>query len=280
MLFRSPVVDDNSTLVLRPGGTFEDLSPGDGALAWLGGRPVPSVRGFVESLRMAKRDPRITGVILQPSSFESPYWAKLQEMRDAVVDFRTSGKPLVAFLDADDLWLPHHLSRCVEVLSGNPDVDWVFAACRSVDADGHVVAETTFEDNGRPRRFLALQHRVSGRAHVIEDPHAIECHLLHGIYAGLQNSLIRASVFAADRFQPDSRVVDDTLFLLRAMKRGARLFGRVHLGGRDLKTDLLGQVLHSIHKPHARVFHQETDGISVGSTSKAVVELFGWADRE
>jgi glycosyltransferase involved in cell wall biosynthesis len=129
----------------------------------------------------------------------------------------------VAFFDSDDLWLPHHLSRCVEVLSGNPDVDWVFAACRSVDADGHVVAETTFEDNGRPRRFLALQHRVSGRAHVIEDPHAIECHLLHGIYAGLQNSVIRATVFAADRFQPDSRVVDDTLFLLRAMKRGARL---------------------------------------------------------
>jgi protease-4 len=57
------------------------------------------VRGFVDSLRLAKRDPRITGVLLMPSSLESPYWGKVQELRDAVLDFRKSGKVVVAFLE-------------------------------------------------------------------------------------------------------------------------------------------------------------------------------------
>jgi protease-4 len=34
-----------------------------------------------------------------PSSFESPFWAKVQELRDAVLDFRKSGKIVVAFLE-------------------------------------------------------------------------------------------------------------------------------------------------------------------------------------
>ena len=92
---RSPVIEDDSTLVLRPGGVMQEIAPGDGALAWLGGHPTPSVRGFVQSLQLAKRDPRITAVILRPGPLDSPYWAKVQEMRDAITDFRASGKPVV-----------------------------------------------------------------------------------------------------------------------------------------------------------------------------------------
>ena len=63
------------------------------------GRDVDTVRGFVESLRKAKRDPRITSVLLMPSTLELPYWAKVQELRDAVLDFRKSGKNVIAFLE-------------------------------------------------------------------------------------------------------------------------------------------------------------------------------------
>jgi protease-4 len=58
-----------------------------------------TMRGLVESLRLAKRDPRITGVLLMPSSIDSPYWGKVQELRDAVLDFRKSGKVVVGFLE-------------------------------------------------------------------------------------------------------------------------------------------------------------------------------------
>ena len=38
-------------------------------------------------------------MLLRPGSLELPYWAKVQELRDAVMDFRESGKPVIAFLE-------------------------------------------------------------------------------------------------------------------------------------------------------------------------------------
>ena len=98
LVSRGPSMEDDSTLVLRPGGELQETVPDD-VVGQLIGRNVTTVRSFVESLRLAKRDPRITGVLLVPSSFESPFWAKVQELRDAVLDFRKSGKIVVAFLE-------------------------------------------------------------------------------------------------------------------------------------------------------------------------------------
>src|SRR5262249_51575002 len=42
---------------------------------------------------------RIRGVLLKPTGFDSPFWGKVQEIRDAVLDFRKSGKPVYAYLD-------------------------------------------------------------------------------------------------------------------------------------------------------------------------------------
>ena len=47
----------------------------------------------------AKRDSRIKTVLLMPSGLQLPYWGKVQELRDAVLDFRKSGKRVVAFLE-------------------------------------------------------------------------------------------------------------------------------------------------------------------------------------
>ena len=98
LVSRGPSIEDDSTLVLRPGGELQETVPDD-VVGQLIGRDDTTVRSFVESLRLAKRDPRITGVLLVPSSFESPFWAKVQELRDAVLDFRKSGKTVVAFLE-------------------------------------------------------------------------------------------------------------------------------------------------------------------------------------
>ena len=98
LVSRGPSIQDDSTLVLRPGGQLQETQPDD-VVGQLIGDTETTVRGFVESLRNAKRDPRITGVLLMPSALESPYWAKVQELRDAVLDFRKSGKIVVAFLE-------------------------------------------------------------------------------------------------------------------------------------------------------------------------------------
>jgi protease-4 len=98
LVSRGPSIADDSTLVLRPGGELQDTTPDD-VVGQLISSEATTVRGFVESLRLAKRDPRITGVLLMPSSLDSPFWGKVQELRDAVLDFRKSGKVVVAFLE-------------------------------------------------------------------------------------------------------------------------------------------------------------------------------------
>ena len=98
LVSRGPSIADDSTLVLRPAGALQDTEPDD-VVGQLIASETTTVRGFVESLRLAKRDPRITGVLLMPSSLDSPFWGKVQELRDAVLDFRKSGKVVVAFLE-------------------------------------------------------------------------------------------------------------------------------------------------------------------------------------
>ena len=41
----------------------------------------------------------MSSLLLKPTGFESPYWAKVQEIRDAVLDFKKSGKPVYAYLE-------------------------------------------------------------------------------------------------------------------------------------------------------------------------------------
>jgi protease-4 len=93
-----PEVQGGSTLVLRPGGELAETAPDD-VFQIVSGEPTQTVRTFVEALARAKADRRITGVLLMPRGLDSPYWGKVQELRDAVLDFRRSGKPVVALLE-------------------------------------------------------------------------------------------------------------------------------------------------------------------------------------
>ncbi|PYR41646.1 MAG: signal peptide peptidase SppA [Acidobacteria bacterium] len=95
---REPSVPSNATLVLRVGGSLTELAPND-VVGYLRGTKMPTVRGIVDNLRKAKVDARVRAVLLKPTGFDSPFWGKVQEVRDAVVDFRKSGKPVYAYLE-------------------------------------------------------------------------------------------------------------------------------------------------------------------------------------
>jgi protease-4 len=95
---RGPRVPTDATLVMRVGGDLTEVAPDD-VVGYLRGARTPSVRAFVESLRKAKVDSRIRAVLVKPTGFESPYWGKVQEVRDAMLDFKQSGKPLYAYLE-------------------------------------------------------------------------------------------------------------------------------------------------------------------------------------
>jgi protease-4 len=98
LVSRGPSVPSSATLVLRPGGELQEVFPDD-VVGQVFGRDVKTVHGFIENLRKAKRDPRIRSVLLMPSTLSLPYWGKVQELRDAVLDFRESGKTVTAFLE-------------------------------------------------------------------------------------------------------------------------------------------------------------------------------------
>jgi protease-4 len=95
---REPAVPSSATLVLRVGGSLTELAPAD-VVGYLRGSKTPTVRSIVDNLRKAKVDPRVKSVLLKPTGFESPFWAKVQEVRDAVLDFKKSGKPVYAYLE-------------------------------------------------------------------------------------------------------------------------------------------------------------------------------------
>jgi protease IV len=94
MVGQEPAVPNRATLVLRPGGDIPEVLPD----LILGGEEL-TVRHYVELIRKAKRDPRIAGILLRPGGISSPFWAKLQEIRSALDDFKTSGKYVHAWLE-------------------------------------------------------------------------------------------------------------------------------------------------------------------------------------
>lgn len=98
---RSPSVPANSMLVLEIGGSLPESAPND-VVAYLRGARAPTVRSVVEMLRSAKADSRVSALIIKPTGLDSGLWAKVQELRGAVADFKKSGKPVYAYLPYAD----------------------------------------------------------------------------------------------------------------------------------------------------------------------------------
>src|SRR5262249_44439258 len=95
---REPSVPTNATLVLKVGGSLAEMAPND-VVGYLRGTRTPTVRGLVDNLRKAKVDTRVKSVLLKPTGFEAPFWGSVQGIRDAVLDFRKSGKPIYAYVE-------------------------------------------------------------------------------------------------------------------------------------------------------------------------------------
>lgn len=93
-----PAVSTGSVLMQRVGDDLPEQT-GSSVLESLAGTRQSTLAQVVENLRKAKADRRVSSVIISPANLTTMYWAKLQEVRDAIVDFRTSGKKAVAFLE-------------------------------------------------------------------------------------------------------------------------------------------------------------------------------------
>src|SRR5713226_2858807 len=92
-----PSIRDNSVLALRVAGPLPDFVPDDPFRRLFGGQPQ-SLNSLLAQLRKAKVDKRITAVMLDIDMPETG-WAKAEEIRAAIADFRMSGKPVYAYME-------------------------------------------------------------------------------------------------------------------------------------------------------------------------------------
>jgi protease IV len=93
-----PQVETNSVLVLNVSGSLPDYVPEDQFARALGMGQGQSFTSLLTQLRKAKVDDRI-GAVLLDINFPGIGWGKADELRDAIKDFKTSGKPIYAFLE-------------------------------------------------------------------------------------------------------------------------------------------------------------------------------------
>jgi protease-4 len=93
----APSVANNSVLSLRVAGTLPDYVPDDPMRRFFGG-PDQSLSNLILQFKKAKVDNRIKMVVLD-INMSAVGWGKAEEIRDAIADFRSSGKPVYAFLE-------------------------------------------------------------------------------------------------------------------------------------------------------------------------------------
>lgn len=94
---RQPSLADNSTLLLHLEGDLPEQAPVDFGIPFLTQQQPLSVAEHWQLLRNAAADPRIKAVVLEPRGL-SVGWAKLEELRGDIANFKKSGKPVYAYL--------------------------------------------------------------------------------------------------------------------------------------------------------------------------------------
>ena len=92
-----PRIENNSVLALRVAGSLPDYVPDDPLRRFLGNTDQ-SLSNLTLQFNKAKVDNRIK-VILLDINMSSAGMGKAEEIRDAIADFRSSGKPVYAYLE-------------------------------------------------------------------------------------------------------------------------------------------------------------------------------------
>ncbi|MBV9216479.1 MAG: signal peptide peptidase SppA [Acidobacteria bacterium] len=93
-----PSVPDNSVLVLSVSGELPDYVAEEPLAKLFGIKQTQSFTNLLTQLRKAKVDKRISAVELE-INFPGIGWGKADELRDAIKDFRASGKPVYAYME-------------------------------------------------------------------------------------------------------------------------------------------------------------------------------------
>ncbi len=94
---KKPSIAADSALVLNLSGDVPEAAQSAIWLPSLQEKADPTVQELWRSLHAAASDPRIKAVVFEPHGLDAG-WGKLQEIRQDILDFKKSGKPVYALL--------------------------------------------------------------------------------------------------------------------------------------------------------------------------------------
>ncbi len=94
---QTAVLGGDSALTINVQGEMPEAPPQE--LGMLFEKRPPSLKTLVESLDRAAKDSKVTSVLLRVGFLSDAGWGRVQELRDAVLRFRKSGKPVYAHIE-------------------------------------------------------------------------------------------------------------------------------------------------------------------------------------
>jgi protease-4 len=120
-------VESNSVMVLNLNGTLEERAQSIDPVSQLmgGGMEGMGVENVLEAIAKAKDNDDIKGIYIEAGLFSPDSWASLQAIRNALVDFRKSGKWIIAY--GDNYTQPtYYLASTANKIFINPQgmIDW------------------------------------------------------------------------------------------------------------------------------------------------------------
>jgi protease-4 len=95
---KAPAIADTTLLTIDLTQNFPETTPEDSLWRFFV-EEKPSVRDLVDGIERASRDERVKGIFARIGGEEMGL-GKIQELRDAILAFRATGKPAVAFADS------------------------------------------------------------------------------------------------------------------------------------------------------------------------------------
>jgi protease-4 len=113
-------IADGSTLILHLNGDAPETPPVDVSIPFLQPRAPMTVENVWSMLRHAAADSRVKAVVFEPSG-TTVGWAKMQEIRSDLEQFRKSGKPLVAYLKTPNMRDYYMASACTKIYMAPSD---------------------------------------------------------------------------------------------------------------------------------------------------------------
>jgi protease-4 len=133
---KQPSVADHSVLVLALEGAVPEAAPVDFPFPIGREQATPTIRDLWTSLRQAAKDPRVKAILLKPRGI-GVGWAKLQEIRHEIVEFKKSAKPVYAYLESPGS-REYYLASAADKVYLSPD--------DNLDVKGFLLEEMFFKN--------------------------------------------------------------------------------------------------------------------------------------